>query len=93
MMGMYWEFVDIATVSKQKCSDINPSFKSMGVITRRCLRSEKWAPVNVSQCVMNSDSPVVMILGVKIRTKRKSLVKRKQNIIIQKVCHLIVNHR
>ena len=56
------------------------------MITRECLRNRTWAPVNISQCVMNSDSPVVMIVTATLDTTSISLVKSKEDMIIQEVC-------
>ena len=85
-MGIHWERTLTKTTNTRKCSDIHPSFKLTDVITRECLRDRTWAPVNMSQCVMNSDSPVVMIVVVTLDTINTSLVKSKQDMIIQQVC-------
>ena len=85
-MGIHWERTLTKTTNTHKCSDIHPSFKLTEVITRECLRNRTWAPVNISQCVMNSDSPVVMILIVILDTINVSLVTSKQDMIIQEVC-------
>ena len=85
-MGIHWERTLTKTTNTHKCSDIHPSFKLTEVITRECLRNRTWAPVNMSQCVMNSDSPVVMIVIVILDTINTSLVKSNQDMIIQEVC-------
>ena len=88
-MGIHWERTLTKTTNTHKCSDIHPSFKLTDVITRECLRNRTWAPVNISQCVMNSDSPVVMIVTVSLDTNSISLVKSKEDMIIQEVCCLL----
>ena len=85
-MGIHWERTLTKTTNTHKCSDIHPSFKLTDVITRECLRNRTWAPVNVSQCVMNSDSPVVMIVTLSLDTNSTSLVKSKEDMIIEEVC-------
>ena len=93
-LGIHWERTLTKATNTHKCSDIHPSFKLSDVITRECLKNRTWAPVNVSQCVMSSDSPVVMIVIVSLDTNSSSLVKSKQNIITQEVCLLmyLINH-
>ena len=86
-MGIQWERTLTKTTNTHKCSDIHPSFKLSDVITRECLRNRTWAPVNISQCVMSSDSPIVLIVVVSLDTNSTSLVKSKQDIIIQEVCY------
>ena len=88
-MGIHWERTLTNTTNTHKCSDIHPSFKLSDVITRECLRNRTWAPVNISQCVMSSDSPVVMIVIISLDTNSSSLVKSKQDIIVQEVCLLM----
>ena len=88
-MGIHWERTLTRTTNTHKCSDIHPSFKLSDVLTRECLRNRTWAPVNISQCVMSSDSPVVMIVIVTLDTINASLVKSKEDIIIQEVCCLL----
>ena len=85
-MGIHWERTVTKTANTHKCSDIHPSFKLTDVITRECLRNRTWAPVNISQCVMSSDSPVVMIVTVSLDTTNISLVRSKEDMIIQEVC-------
>ena len=85
-MGIHWERTLTNATNTHKCSDIHPSFKLTDVITRECLKNRTWAPVNISQCVMESDSPVVMIVVVSLDTNNTSLVKSKQSIIVQEVC-------
>ena len=86
-MGIFWERTLTKTINIHKCSDIHPSFKLTDVITRECLRNRTWAPVNISQCVMSSDSPVVMIVTVSLDTTNISLVRYKEDTIIQEVCY------
>ena len=85
-MGIYWERTLTKTTNTHKCSDIHPSFKLTDVITRECLKNRTWAPVNMSQCVMNSDSPVVMIVTLSLDSNSTTLVKSKQDMIIEEVC-------
>ena len=86
-MGIHWERTLTKTTNAHKCSDIHPSFKLTDVITRECLRNRTWAPVNMSQCVMNGDSRVVLIVIVILDTINTSLVKYNQDMIIQQVCY------
>ena len=88
-LGVHWERTLTNTTNTHKCSDIHPSFKLSDVITRECLRNRTWAPVNISQCVMSSDSPIVLIVIVSLDTNSSSLVKSKQDIIFQEVCLLM----
>ena len=88
-MGMHWERTLTKTTKTHKCSDIHPSFKLTDVIARECLRKRTWAPVNMSQCVMNTDSPIVMIVIVVLETINVSLVTSKQDVIIQQVCCIL----
>ena len=86
-MGIHWERTLTKTTNTQKCLDIHPSsFKQADMITRECLKDRTWGPINISQCVMNSDSPVVMIVVVILETNNASLVKSRQDIIIEEVC-------
>ena len=87
-MGIHWEHTLTKTTNTHKCSDIHPSFKLTDMITRECLKNRTWAPVNMSQCVMSSDSPTVMIIFVTLNTNDTSLVKSKQDIIVQEVCYI-----
>ena len=87
-MGIHWERTLTKATNTHKCSDIHPLFKLTNVITRECLKNRTWATVNISQCVMSSDSPVVMIVIVSLGTNSTSLVKSKEDVIIQEVCYL-----
>ena len=91
-MGVHWERTVTKTTNTHKCSDIHPSFKLTDVITRECLKNRTWAPVNISQCVMSGDSPVVMIVSVSLDTTNISLVRSKEDMIIQEVCCFPSNH-
>ena len=84
-LGLLWERSLTKTTYKHKCSDIHPSFKFAGIITRDCLKNRTWSPVNISQCVMNSDSPVIMILIVSLATNDSSLVKLRKEMITEEV--------
>ena len=88
-MGIHWERTLTKTTNTHKCSDIHPSFMLTDVITRECLRDRTWAPVNISQCVMSSDSPVVMIVFVTLDTINTSLVISEQDVILQEVCCIL----
>ena len=88
-LGVHWERTLTKTTNTHKCSDIHPSFKLTDVITRECLRKKTWAPVNISQCVMDNDSPVVMIAIVSLDTTDISLVRSKEDTIIQQVCCIL----
>ena len=89
-LGIHWERTLTKTINTHKCSEIYPSsLKLTDVITRECLRNRTWAPVNMSQCVMNSDSPVVMIAVVTLETNSTFLVKSRQDIITEEVCCLL----
>ena len=88
-MGVQWERTLTKTTNTHKCSDIHPSFKLTDMITRECLRNKTWAPINISQCVMDNDSPVVMIVIVSLDTTDISLVRSKENTIIQQVCCML----
>lgn len=90
-MGIYWERTLTKTTNIRKCSDIHPSFKLTDLATRECLKNRTWAPVNISQCVMSSSSPVVMTVILSLYTNDTSLVKSKQGIIIQEVSCLLSN--
>ena len=91
-MGVHWERTLTKTTNVHKCSDIHPSFKLTDVITRECLRNRTWAPVNISQCVMSSDSPVVMIVTVSLDTTNISLVKSNEDMIALEVSSFPANH-
>ena len=84
-LGLLWERTLTKTTYEHKCSDIHPSFKFADTITRHCMRNRTWAPVNMSQCVMDSDSPVVMVVIVNMATDNSSLVESKRDLIIQDV--------
>ena len=91
-LGVHWERTLAKTTNTHKCSDIHPSFKLTDVITRECLRNRTWAPVNISQCVMSSDSPVVMIVTVSLDTTNISLVKSNEDMIALEVSSFPANH-
>ena len=92
-LGIHWERTLTKTINTHKCSEIYPSsLKLTDVITRECLRNRTWAPVNMSQCVMNSDSPIIMIAVVTLETNSTSLVKSRQDIIIEEVRCLLYTY-
>ena len=84
-LGLLWERSLTKTTYRHKCSDIHPSFKFADSVTRDCLKNRTWAPVNITQCVMDSDSPVVMIVIINLATDNSSLVKLREEIIIEEV--------
>ena len=88
-LGLLWERSLTKTTYKHNCSDIHPSFKFADKITRDCLRNRTWAPVNISQCVMNSDSPVIMIVIINLQTDNSSLVKSQKEKISKEVNNVI----
>ena len=55
------------------------------MITRDCLKNRTWAPVNMSQCVMDSDSPVIMVVIINLATNDSSLVKSREEVISEEV--------
>ena len=84
-MGVLWERSLTKTTYKHKCSDIHPSFKFADTIIRDCLKNRTWAPVNMSQCVMDSDSPVIMIVIINLATNNTSLVESREEMITEEV--------
>ena len=85
ILGVLWERTLTKTTYQHKCSDIHPSFKFANVVTRYCMKNRTWAPVDISQCVMDSDSPLIMIVIVTLNTQNSSLVKSKEEMINQDV--------
>ena len=91
-LGLLWERSLTKTTYKHKCSNIHPSFKFADSVTRDCLKNRTWAPVNITQCVMDSDTPVVMIVIINLATDNSSLVKLRKEIIIEEVnCCFVFN--
>ena len=88
-LGLLWERSLTKTTYKHKCSDIHPSFKFADSVTRDCLKNRIWAPVNITQCVMDSDSPVIMTVIINLATDNSSLVKSSEKIIIEEVKMLL----
>ena len=84
-MGLLWERSLTRTTYKHKCSDIHPSFKFADLVTRDCLKNRTWAPVNITQCVMDSDSPVVMIVIINLASDNSPLVKSREELIYEEV--------
>ena len=82
---MLWERSLTKTTYQHKCSDIHPSFKFADIITRDCLKNRTWAPVNISQCVMDHDSPVIMIAIINLASDNSSLVNLRKEMIIEEV--------
>ena len=82
---MVWERSLTRTTYSHKCSDIHPSFKLPNMITRKCMRDRSWASVNMSQCVMDVNSPVVTILTFTLDTENTTLVQAEMGTIIDKV--------
>ena len=88
-LGLLWERTLTKTTYKHKCSDIHPSFKFADTVTRYCMKNRTWAPVNISQCVMDNDSPVIMIVVIDLGTDNSSLVQSMEDEIIEEVTLLI----
>ena len=84
-MGVVWERTLTKTSSEKQCSDIHPSFKLADMATRECMKNRTWAPVNMSQCVMDIDSPVVMLLTVTLGTENTTLVQAEMGQIMEEV--------
>ena len=84
-MGLIWKRTLTRTNYKHRCSDIHPSFKLANMATRECMRNKSWGPVDISQCVMDVGSPVVMILVVTLGTDNATLVHDKMSLIIAEV--------
>ena len=84
-LGLLWERSLTKTTYKHKCSDIHPSFKFTDTVTRLCMKNRTWAPVNISQCVMDSDSPVIMIVVINLGTDNSSLVQSMEDVITEQV--------
>ena len=85
-VGVVWERTVTKTSYKHQCSNIHPSFKLTDMATRECMKNRTWAPVNMSQCVMDIDSPVVMILTVTLDTENTTLVQAEMGQIMDEVC-------
>lgn len=49
------------------------------------MRDRSWASVNMSQCVMDVNSPVVTILTFTLDTENTTLVQAEMGTIIDKV--------
>ena len=90
VMGVVWERSLTRITYKHKCSDIHPSFKLTDMVTRECMKNRSWAPVDVSQCVMDVDSPVVMILVMTLDTDSSTLVKSDMKNVIEEVEILVM---
>jgi len=84
-MGVVWERTLTKTTYKHHCSSIHPSFKLADMATRECMKNRTWAPVDMSQCVMNVDSPVVMILTATLNTEDASQVQAERERIMEEV--------
>jgi len=89
-MGVIWERSLTNTTYKHQCSSIHPSFKLTDMVTRECMKNRSWGTVNMSQCIMDVDSPVVMILVVTLDTENTTLVKAEMRQIIEKVYNLCI---
>ena len=84
-MGVVWERSLTNTTHKHQCSSIHPSFKLPDMVTRQCMKNRSWAPVDVSQCVMDVGSPVVMILVITLDTENTTKVQAEMDQIVQEV--------
>ena len=49
------------------------------------MRNRTWAPVNMSQCIMDSGSPLIMIVVANLATANSTLVRSKKESIVQEV--------
>jgi len=84
-MGVVWERTLTKTTHKHHCSSIHASFKLSDMATRECMKNRTWAPVDMSQCVMDIDSPVVMILTAVLDTEDATLVQSESGQIMEEV--------
>ena len=55
------------------------------MVTRECMKNRSWGQVDMSQCIMDIDSPVVMILVITINTENSTLVQAEMNQIHEEV--------
>ncbi|XP_065898098.1 low-density lipoprotein receptor-related protein 1B-like isoform X2 [Dysidea avara] len=90
VMGIVWERSLTNTTYKHKCSDIHPSFKLADMAIRECMKNRSWAPVDMSQCVMVVNSPVVMILVVTLNADNSSEVQSVMDQITSEVKEKII---
>ena len=58
------------------------------MVTRECMKNRSWGLVEMSQCVMDVDSPVVMILVVTLNTENIILVQAEMDQIMKEVYHV-----
>ena len=49
------------------------------------MKNRSWGQVDMSQCIMDIDSPVVMILVIIINTENSTLVQAEMNQIHEEV--------
>ena len=49
------------------------------------MKNRSWGQVDMSQCIMDIDSPVVMILVITINTENSTLVQAEMNQIHEEV--------
>ena len=84
-MGIVWERSLTNTTQKHQCSSIHPSFKLTDLVTRECRKNRSWGQVEMSQCVMDVDSPVVMILVVTLDTENVTVVQAEMDQIMEEV--------
>ena len=84
-LGLLWERSLTKTTYEHKCSDIHPSLKSDDAVTRCCMKNRTWAAIDLSQCVMDSDSPVIMIVVINLDTDNSSLVQSMEDVITEQV--------
>ena len=89
VMGIVWERSLTNATYNHKCSDIHPSFKLADVVTRKCMKNRSWTPVDMSQCVMDLNSPVVMVLVVTLNAENSSIVQSAMDQINNEVCILL----
>jgi len=58
------------------------------MVTRECMKNRSWGLVEISQCVMDVDSPIVMILVVTLNTENITLVQAEMDQIMKEVYHV-----
>jgi len=55
------------------------------------MKNRTWEPVDMSQCIMDVGSPVVMILTVTLDTENTTLVQAERGQIMEEVCNFVYN--
>ena len=94
-LGVVWKRSLTNTTHKHQCSSIHPSFKLSDMLTRECMKNRSWGQVDMSQCVMDIDSPVLMILVITLNTENSTLVQAEMDQIheeVDTVYYLLINN-